>query len=153
MTDMAMIAGAVTSLRSAYELSKALVGVRDTALFNDKIIELQRVILAAQSDAISAQSDQFTLLELIRELKKQVADLEKWDAEKQKYELAEITSGVFAYALKATASPAEPKHLICANCYEQGHKSILQTETRFPGRYEVGVCHACTAEIVLNGTR
>jgi len=40
-------------------------------------------ILAAQSSALAAQSDQLSLLEEIRGLKTQMAQLEAWDAQKK----------------------------------------------------------------------
>ena len=43
-------------------MAKALVTIRDATMLNEKVIELQRIILAAQSDALAAQSEQFSLL-------------------------------------------------------------------------------------------
>jgi len=153
MPDITAISGMITSLKAAGDIAKALVGLRDFTLIQDKIIELQGVIITAQSSAILAQQDQFTLLERERELEKEVADLKTWDAEKEKYELAEISSGVFAYTLKQQTSSSEPKHYLCSNCYHQGHKSILQAETRTPPMAHVLECSECGATIYLSGLR
>ena len=150
MPDMSMISGIAASLRLAGDITKAMIGVRDEALLQGKIVELQSVILSAQSSAISAQTEQFGLLERIRELETQVARLEGWEAEKQKYELSEPRPGTFAYILKAEAGSG-PRHMLCSNCFQHGIKSILQQETRFPGRTDTLACHECGSDIYVFG--
>ena len=126
MVDMAAISGLVASLRAATDISKAMIGLRDAAMIQGKVIELPGVILSAQQSALSAQSDQFTALERIRELEKEVADFEAWEAEKQKYELKEVSGGAFAFMLKPDARGTEPAHWLCTNCFESHKKSIFQ---------------------------
>ena len=63
MPDITLIAGTVSSLKTAFDITKLMIGIRNSTVLNEKILELQRIILAAQSDALAAQSDQFTLLE------------------------------------------------------------------------------------------
>jgi hypothetical protein len=70
MVDMAAIASAATALRSAYELSKAALGVRDEAMIRAKVIEMQAEISSALAGAITAQTDQFAALDRVRELEK-----------------------------------------------------------------------------------
>jgi len=151
MPDMGMIAGAVSSLRLASDMAKTAVSLRDFTKLNETVIELQRVILAAQSDALAAQSDQFTLLQRISDLEKEIARLEEWKTEKAKYELTELRPGVLAYSIKEDARGSEPPHQICANCYSHDHKSVLQTEHIFVGRAERLACHECGAIIYLSG--
>src|SRR5438270_13539161 len=103
MPDVGMIGGAVASLRLASDMAKAAVSLRDFSKLNETVIELQRVILAAQSDALAAQSDQFDLLQRISDLEKEVAGLKAWETEKAKYQLTEPRPGVFAYAIKDDA--------------------------------------------------
>jgi hypothetical protein len=154
MYDELKAAGAAaTSLKAAFELTKAFVDVKGAVEVQGKVFELQRVILAAQQDAFTAQEPQAALLKRIGELEKEIADLEAWDREKERYALTEIASGVFAYKLKPEAQGAEPEHLLCANCFHQHRKSVLQFERRSVGRVEMRVCHACGAELVLHGGR
>ncbi len=129
MVDIAAVAGVMSALKGAQDIAKATLGLRDAALVREKVIELQGAILAAQSGAFEAHTAQTALLERVRELEKQVADLEAWKAEKQRYELKEVAPGAFAYALKADEQGAEPAHRICAGCYEHRRKSILQRTT------------------------
>jgi hypothetical protein len=124
--DFASMAAVGTSLKTAFDMTKAMIGIRDAAMIQAKIIELQGIILSAQSDAFSAQSDQFALLERIRQLEKEVADMKAWDAAKEDYALQEISPGAFAYVLKPETGGAEPPHWLCTACYHKRKKSILQ---------------------------
>lgn len=127
MVDIAAISGAMTSLKTAHDIAKTMLGLRDASMVREKVIELQGAILAAQSDAFEANSAQTTLLERVRELEKEVADLKAWDAESQRYQLQQVAPGAFAYTVKADAQGAEPPHWICTNCYQHHRKSILQS--------------------------
>lgn len=126
MVDMAMISGAMSALKTAGDLTKLIIASHDASVMREKAIELQAQIFTAQQNALTAQSDQFALLERVRELKKHIADLEAWDTEKQRYEMKRLSSGSIAYSLKADASGSEPPHYICAACYQHGKKFILQ---------------------------
>ena len=55
-----------------------------------------------------------------------MAQLEAWEAEKKRYRLTDYGGGTFAYELKPETAEGELSHRICAACYQQGHKSILQ---------------------------
>ena len=120
--DMGSIAAAIGSLKTASDLAKAFIGVRDSTVIQGKVIELQSAILAAQSSALAAQSEQFTLLNKVLQLEEEVAKARAWDAEKQKYELKRIYPGIVAYALKPETGGAEPRHWLCPN-YET--RSVL----------------------------
>ena len=156
MPDVVAIGGMIQSLNAATQISKALLGIRDAALIREKVVELNGEIISAQSSALAAQTDQFALLDRIRQLEKQVTDLEAWNAEAQTYELKDISnegmSGNLAYAPKAGTHTSEPPHLLCANCYEEGHKSFLQTELRLGGS-DVRACHRCGSDLYLWGFR
>jgi hypothetical protein len=112
------IAG-LSAIKTAFDMTKALKDINDAAIRNAAVIELQEKILAAR-DAQTA------LLDRIAGLEKEVAGFEKWDTEKEEYELKEIFARTFAYAITESARGTRPPHLICANCYEGRKKSILQ---------------------------
>jgi hypothetical protein len=149
--DIGSIAGVASSLKTAGDIAKAMIGLRDAATVQAKVIELQGVILAAQGSALTAQSDQMAMLERVRDLEAEVARLKAWDAEKQRYELKDMGRGTLAYALKAEAKGTGPDHSLCAQCYEEGVKSILQAEIRFPGRCHVLACHRCGSALYTTG--
>lgn len=128
MVDLAAVSGAMASLKTAHDIAKAMLGLRDATVVREKVFELQGAILSAQADTFEANAAQSALLDRVRQLEKEVADLEAWDAEKQRYCLQEVASGSFAYTIKPDAKGAEPLHWICANCYEHRRKSILQSQ-------------------------
>lgn len=143
----------VGTLKSAADVAISLSKLHTMAEVQAKAIELQQIILSAQSSALEAQSEQFTLLDRIRDLEKVLAEVKAWETEKNKYQLEAIVNGrgrenVYAYSTK---EGIEPAHKICAACYEDGHKSILQLEYRTPGMDNVLVCHRCKADIYLSG--
>lgn len=61
------------------------------------------------------------------ELEKTIVEMQNWNAESERYKLTEFTLGQFAYALKEELHASEPAHMICANCYQNLQKSILQS--------------------------
>ena len=156
MLDVNAIAGMITGVKAAAELVQLAISARDVEVVRKKAIELRGEILAVQSIALEAQAEQFALQNQVRELEKEVADLKAWDAEREKYQLANVREGsdgggAFAYVLKDDVGSTEPKHFICPNCYQQGQKSILQEELRTPGAVNVLYCQRCFGEINRTG--
>lgn len=154
MVDLGSIQSAIGSLQVAGNMAKALIGLQNAAAIKAKTIELQEAILSAQSGALNAMSEQSALLDRIRDLEEEVACMKTWNAEKQRYQLTNIGAGQLVYALKEQEGTGEPPHMLCANCYNRGEKSILQSETRNPGRHKVLFCQNpnCEAELFSNET-
>ncbi len=151
MVDMTIFTGAFHALKTAGDLTKLIIEAHDASVMRQKAIELQPQIISAQKAALDAQSEQFTLLGRIRDLEKQVAELEAWDAEKGRYELIEVGDGALAYSIRDDARGVEPPHWICAACYQRGKKSILQITGNAPGdiRMMKWTCSACTSLIYV----
>ncbi len=153
MIDLGSIQAAIGGLQAAGNIAKSMINIRDATALQSKTIELQQAILAAQDSALTAKSAQASLIDRISDLEEEVARMKAWDAEKDRYELTDLGNGKFAYSLKEQTDSTEPSHKICANCYNHNEKSILQSETRNPGRINVLVCHNCDAEIITRGIR
>jgi hypothetical protein len=136
----------LSALKTAFDIAKGLKDLDDAVRRNAAVIELQEKILAAQQA-------QAALIEQVGELEKEVTGLKAWDAEKQRYKLTEVRPGMMTYTLKEGMEKGEPAHHLCASCYNEGHKSIMQRETRFPGRHEVLVCHRCGSDLYKSGGR
>lgn len=152
MVGPSEISTIMTSLRSAKDILEAMSNLRDAATLQSKVVELQGKILDAQGAAFSAQDARTALVQRVGELESEVARLEAWEREKQRYDLTEIRPGVFAYAVKDGMRGPEPAHHVCARCYEDGKKSILQMERR-AGAVDVMVCHRCGSELTVDGIR
>ena len=103
-------------------------------------IDLQREILAAQAQ-------QSALIENVSKLEKEVTALKAWDADKQRYELKDLWRGFFAFIPKEGMENGEPAHAICANCYQRGFKSFLQSSGHPVIHDRSWDCHACKAKM------
>jgi hypothetical protein len=128
-----------SAFKVMFDMAKGLKDINDAAIRNGAVIELQEQIL-------SAQSAQAALVERVGELEKEVAGFKEWDAEKKRYQLTEVGPRVFTYVMKPEASGTEPSHWICASCYQNGKKSVLQgSESAMSGWMHT--CLACDLEI------
>lgn len=149
MVDMSAIATALSSLAAAKDIAQAMIGLRDSAAFQGKLIEFQSKLIDANNAAFAAQEERSALLQQIRDLEAKVAKLETWETEKQRYELKQFRQGGFAYQLKQERRAAEPPHYICPNCYQEGRKSILQGRESHSFGWS-HTCHSCKLEVDSN---
>ena len=147
MADFTMLSNTVSSLKSAGQLAKAILDLGVTMDTQVKIFDLQRVIMEAQSNALDAQTEQAALIQEVRDLKQQIMDMENWNDEKQRYQLTSPWVGGFVYALKEACKGTEPPHWICAKCYEDGKKSVLQHNGKLVILESRVRCNECRAEI------
>lgn len=141
--DMIAINGSIAGLRLAGDILK---GMLDLKTFNDssgKVAELQNAILSAQSNAMASHAAQFSMVEEIRALKEEMAQIKAWDTEKQRYKLTTPWEGSLTYALKESMSNGEPPHYICTSCYENRRKSILNPKQNSTNRFYSFVCPNC----------
>jgi hypothetical protein len=135
----------LSALKSAFDIAKGLKDIDNAARRNAAVIELQEKILAAQS----AQSD---LTERIRALEEKVADFETWETEKERYQLHKTAGGGFVWSLKNETESRELPHQICARCYEDRKRSILQPKPRSIAAVQHAgwpalICPVCKSEV------
>ena len=153
MVDLTDVAAAFSALNAAKEIGSAMIGLHDSKIASGKAGELNGKLIEAQQLIFSIDKDRTTLIETVRDLKEKIISLEAWNTEKEKYELTTLPNcSVLAYRRKEAVQPQEPVHYICARCYEDGQKSILQSEQRVPVA-TVFVCHRCGAELYSRGMR
>jgi hypothetical protein len=137
------IAALLTSFSQLQRIAKNLLGLRDKAKLNEKVIELQSVIITAQSQTMSIQQNSTALEARIRELEAECMRLKDWSAEKQNYSYRAIARGVFAYVQKQVVSNFQQAHKYCCNCFDQGEKSLLQETMRpYESTYRL-ICPRC----------
>jgi len=142
VVDISAIAGTVSALKGAMDITKAMIGLHDAQALQAKVIELNAKILEAQSSTFAANDERSALIQRLSELETEVARLKKWETEKQRYQLERLPPGAFAYALKKGMENGEPPHRLCANCYQRNKKSILQEID--DGYAE---CHECGSKL------
>lgn len=121
--DMGSISAAVGSLRVAGEIAMGLINLNTMAEVQAKAVELNQKIIAAQHEIFAANAAQMTMVERIRELEAQIANMKAWEAEKERYQLVSPSTGAMVYAVKKSMSNGEPPHYLCANCFKQGKAS------------------------------
>jgi vacuolar-type H+-ATPase subunit I/STV1 len=148
MPDMSAISGVAASLNAAINIVKAMKDLRDWSVVQSKVIELQSIILDAQSSIFTANQERSTLIERISQLEKELASAKAWEAEKQRYELTDVGTNNFAYALKQSVRGGEPAHYLCANCYQQDKKSILH-HMKTASMGDLLTCSLCNAKMLI----
>lgn len=145
--SVTVISGAISTIKQAYEGARGLMGLNTLAEVNGKAVELQGVILEAQDSAMKAQVAQTELIEQIRNLEREVDNLRSWEKEKANYVLSEIHPGSFVYRYSVNSNGAQPIHDLCALCFNDGKKSILQAGVK--GMVKTSLCHRCSSEITV----
>jgi len=153
MPDLGSISAVFTSLNAAVNITKAMKDLNDWSAVQSKVIELQSTILEAQSGMFSANEERTALIERVRELEREVTDLEGWETEKKRYQLKATAGGGFAYSIKPEAQGTEPPHNICARCYEYRKKSILQAKPKGNTLANLSqarlICAECGSEVAV----
>jgi uncharacterized metal-binding protein YceD (DUF177 family) len=107
------------------------------------------VIMSAQTTALAAQTEHAALLRQIDELNEELAKLRRWEEEKLKYKLTAVDTGVYVYELSKEVNSPEPSHWLCANCFAQDQKSILQYVGDFSGTAE-HECQRCKSKVQVH---
>jgi hypothetical protein len=81
MVDMAIIGGFSNSLNIALNISKAMLGIRDQAMIQEKVLELTSEIMSAQQSAIGAVTAQATVIDRVRELEEKIVAMATWETD------------------------------------------------------------------------
>lgn len=137
-----MVAEVITGLgafKTMLDIAKSMKNMDDAVKRNTAVFDLGEQIIATQARYTAA-------VEQIRELKEKLAQFETWEREKQRYELTEVATGVFSLLLKPSMRSGQPPHCICAQCYEDRRKSILQITRNIYGSVTL-TCPRCKSEI------
>lgn len=124
--DITLIQGAITGLKTAYDVVIGMSKLDTLSQVQAKSVELGQIIIAAQTSVFNAHAAQSAMVEEIRTLKEEIARVKAWESQKQRYKLISPWDGTVVYSLKESMSSGEPPHWICTNCYEKGERSILQ---------------------------
>jgi len=136
----------ITGLKTAIDLATTIKNITDDIELKAKTSELYNSIISLQNGIMSMQAENHSLLQENQMLSKKLMEIETWEKEKTKYSLCEISPKVFVYASNRTDNNTEPFHWLCAKCYNQGIKSILQLNDKAYSGYHY-VCHNCSSVI------
>ncbi|KPF42093.1 hypothetical protein [Rhizobium sp. AAP43] len=152
MVDLALLTGLAGGLKTAVDIGKTIKEINDLTVIRSKVIEMQDIILGAQSSAMAAQTQLFELLQENSELKAKVAAVDDWKATAARYQLRDFGEGTYAYELKEDAANGEPPHKLCPVCFENGKRSLLQFQGKTASKQDINKCLSCGGDFYL-GTR
>ncbi len=126
MVDATMVGGAISSLKTLYEIANGMLTASKDAAVNAKAIELLSTISEIQGRLLEAQQSMAQMQDELRRANEELSRRAQFD----RYELAEPYRGTRLYRLKADAARSgEPIHFICPNCKDVLNKiSILQED-------------------------
>lgn len=145
----------VGNVKSAYDLAKGLYADVKDARLQGAVSEL----LTKLNDVLFQLGDiRMTSLSLQEEnnrLRRENDELKYWDNQKKQHVLKQLGTGGFVYVQQNASNEAggeiNKSGYLCANCYDQQRKSILQ----FVRQISSGThwtCPFCKAEIVDTST-
>jgi hypothetical protein len=146
---LAEISAGLSSLKAAKDIVQGLSEAKTEAATNGVKIELQGLILEAQQGLFAAQEAQSGGARRIAELEQEIARLNDWSVERERYHLVDIYEGAVAYMLRAAMAEGTPAHWLCTNCFDQGRKSHLQPQGKV-GTNTVHKCGACQSTVVIH---
>lgn len=149
MVDLTLVSGIAGTLKTAVDIAKTVKEVNDMTTVKGKVIEMQDLILTAQSSAMTAQTQLFELLQENADLKRKVSDVEEWKSTAARYALKDFGGGTFAYELKAEDTKGEPPHRICPTCFELGKRSVLQFQWKTNDEQDLYKCAPCGQQLFL----
>ena len=146
--DIAAIQSIIPSLKVATGLVKGILETKNEIEAKGKLIELQTALLEVQTNAISATTAQFELLEQVRALKEQLKAFNDWDEQGQRYKLVyPWQDAAQVYALRKASSDGEVPHFLCSNCFLKRQRVILNQAFATANRYVLLACPSCKAKI------
>lgn len=143
---IAEIQAGLAGAKAVIDTAKGLHSLTTEAAKNQAVIDIQRSALEAQQGLAAARDAHSASLKRIEELEAEITELKAWDGEKQRYELKRFHPGTLAYVLKPSSADGEPPHHLCANCYQHGHKALLQATLQVRMRRRIYVCPSCKSE-------
>lgn len=138
--DISYISATVVALNAAKDIAKAAVGIRDFNALAATVSQLNDQILKAQDSLFSHQSQLIALQEELRETKERLRLAQEVLEDRGRYELVELSRGVFVYRSKGgdREAMAGAHHLLCQPCFDVGRKAVLMREESASA-----ICHVC----------
>jgi hypothetical protein len=127
----AEIVAAVQSTKALAELLKAANGLSNYVELLTAVNTVQEKLSQALISNLESTEKQASLSERVRELEKQIAEVENWEHQMDRYVLFEFPTRALAYATKPGMEQGEPLHYLCTTCKDKRQITILQPHGRF----------------------
>lgn len=139
----AEIVAAIQGTKTAIDLVKATNGLSNYSELLGAVTAVQMKLTDAVSAALASQEKQASLAERVRELEKQLAEVDDWRNQISRYSLFKFPTGALAHALKAGMEDGQPMHYLCTSCVDKKKISTLQPNGRFLR------CTVCKIDVVM----
>jgi hypothetical protein len=128
--DISMISSGLAGIKTAIDVLRTTVNVRDDKMIEKAIGDAEREInnriIAVQGTCLALQGEVDGLMKKNRELEEEIRYLSNQAAEEGKYELYHTRAGGVCYKLKDSMNPSGKPVYLCATCMGEGKKSFLQ---------------------------
>jgi hypothetical protein len=138
---------AISAIKTISDIATFLLKAKVGSDVTQKAIELQSTIISLQASIMSTQVQNQELMSENERLKQQLADAEKWEEEAAKYKLLKLATHSFVYALNDDQLHSQPYHWLCAHCFQNKQKSILQRSGKQLAKW-LYTCPACKSTIL-----
>lgn len=145
---------AAKTIKDAWDKSKQLESnlthLRELNETSAKTLEIVQMTLELQQLVTSLQLDLRTLQFNHRDLEEKIRHYEQFDVEKDQYSIHQFATGAVVYRpiQPVTNADGDPfYYYLCANCYNQSKKSILQP-AEVIDNYRTLKCHSCSSVIL-----
>ena len=132
------------------QLESNLTHLRELNETSVKTLEIVQMAIELQQLVTSLQLDLRTLQFNHRDLEEKIRHYEQFDVEKDQYSLHQFATGAVVYRPKQPATKVDGDsfyYYLCANCYEQSKKSILQP-AEIVNNHRTMKCHCCASVIL-----
>ena len=149
---MMEISSLLTGLAAIGKFGSDMASASDTAKRQALLVEFQKGLIDAYGVATSLQVAQLSLAQRNRDLEEQIVNFEDWKTKATQYSLKAVGAhkNVFVYAYTPTVQTADPRHWICANCFENRKRSILHAVTS-ERAYKCDLCQSVLKPMVVGG--
>ena len=139
---LAEAGAAMSSIKVAIDMAKGISALKSETDINQAILEIQRTLLEAQSQAFDDKQRIAAFGSEVEKLKSELGQRDRWINETQRYVLTESEVGTFTYELRPELANGETHHRLCVTCFQNGKKSILQGQRLLD-------CHGCGKRIKI----
>ena len=117
----------ISSISVASDIAKGLQSIHNEEQIFEATSDLRKRILDIQGSALTLQENHFSLLQQKTDLEKRLLEYEKWEDTASQYALKKLAARSFVYVPNESNKSPKPMHYLCAKCYGDRKKSILQT--------------------------
>ena len=139
------LVAAIQGLKNLSELVKGANNLVNQHAIATAVSDVTFKLMEAQTVLLSIQEEHGRDRTRIRDLEMKLEQMDEWKTEAARYKLQELVPGRLVYSLKPEAANGEPRHFLCANCFGEHKKSILQLDNH------LWFCQKCNTSLSKYG--